>query len=58
VVSSVLKRTKATRQDGFLAAKSRSHIFIIDLWERLPAAIEAGSGIAGRFIDLIDALEP
>jgi len=42
---------KTTRHDRFIAAGSRSHMLIIDLWERLPAAIEMNPFDVGYFMN-------
>ena len=46
----LLRRTKATRHDRFLAVGSRSHSSMMNRWERLPAAIETNLSDVGYFI--------
>jgi hypothetical protein len=43
-------------KSGHLAAGSRFHIFIIDLWERIPAAIEKNPSDAGYFMNHTEAV--
>jgi hypothetical protein len=43
-------------KSGLVAAGSRCHIFIIDLWERLPAAIETNSSDVAYFMNHTEAV--